>query len=359
MVFPAEEWQRAAPEAQGLDSHRLNDALAHFRAHSGGAGTDEMALVRNGYLIWQGPRVDAVHEIYSCTKTFTSTLLGLLVTDGVLAVDDLAVKHLPSLDDNCPEYGRVQLSHLASMSSGYSCPGGDGWAFYATDRARHQACVVQYTVPGPPDFVAGTSFRYYDPQVHLLGYILTKVAGAPLEQVFRTRVAEPIGMRHFAWSDYGERDGLVFNNPAGTPGENQGGIRSSALDLARYGLLYLNQGTWNGKRILDPAFVARATTNQVPADTKTQHFDLTGRYGFYWWTNGQRADGTRPWPSAPPGTYAAHGAGRNFIFAIPEWRMVIVRLSPAPGGDVRRGGMQETVWEGFFARLGKSIRRRP
>jgi CubicO group peptidase (beta-lactamase class C family) len=127
------------------------------------------------------------------------------------------------------------------------------------------------------------------------------------------------------------------------------------LDLARYGLLYLNGGNWDGKQILNRSFVERATSTQVPAEMETKYFDLTGRYGFFWWTNGIRADGTRPWPAAPPRTFAAHGAGRNFIFIVPEWKLVIVRLSPAPGGDVHVGAMSEGVWGGFFSKLKGSL----
>jgi CubicO group peptidase (beta-lactamase class C family) len=204
-------------------------------------------------------------------------------------------------------------------------------------------------------FPAGTSFKYHDPGVHLLGYILTKVTGESLEQVFRKRIADPIGMKQFTWSNYGNRDGVLFNNPAGTPGKEQGGVYSSPLDLARYGLLYLNKGNWSGRQILDAAFVERATSTQVPAEVKTKYFDLTGRYGFFWWTNGIKADGARPWPSAPPKTFAAHGAGRNFIFVIPEWRMVIVRLSPAPGGRIQAGSVKGGVWDEFFSRLKEAI----
>jgi CubicO group peptidase (beta-lactamase class C family) len=204
-------------------------------------------------------------------------------------------------------------------------------------------------------FPAGTSFKYHDPAVHLLGYILTQVAGESLEQVFRKRIANLIGMKQFIWSNYGNRNVMLFNNPAGTPGKEQGGVYSSPLDLARYGLLYLNNGNWNGRQIMDAAFVARATSTQVPAKVETKYFDLTGRYGFFWWTNGIKADGERPWPSAPPKTFAAHGAGRNFIFVVPEWRMVIVRLSPAPGGRILEGSVKKGVWEQFFSRLKRAI----
>jgi CubicO group peptidase (beta-lactamase class C family) len=350
-VFPGDAWQTATPESQGVDSAKLRNALDYLRAHSGGVGTDETVIVRNGLLVWAGPDANSVHEIYSCTKTFTSTVLGLLATEGVLRTDDFAVKYLPTLDDQYPQYARIKLDHLATMTSGYDSIEGDGWTFYETDPQKHRECVLSFTVPGPPLFAAGTSFKYHDPAVHLLGYILTRVAGKPLEEVFRTHVAGPIGMKHFMWSQYGPKDGVLFNNPAGTPGLGQGGVSSSPLDLARYGLLYLNKGNWDGKQILNRSFVERATSTQVPAEMKTEYFDLTGRYGFFWWTNGIRADGSRPWPSAPSQTFAAHGAGRNFIFIVPEWNLVIVRLSPAPGGHVHIGGMRMEVWEECFSRL--------
>jgi CubicO group peptidase (beta-lactamase class C family) len=355
LVFPGDTWQRATPESQDIDASKLHQALDYLHANAGGVGTDETVIVRNGYLIWEGPKAGNIHEIYSCTKTFTSTVLGLLATDGVLSVDDYAVKYLPSLDSQYPEYFKIKLSHFATMTSGYDSIMGDGWKFYDKDPSKHRECVLSYITPGPPMFPAGTSFKYHDPAVHVLGYILTKAAGESLEQVFRKRVANPIGMKQFAWSNYGNRDGVLFNNPAGTPGKEQGGVYSSPLDLARYGLLYLNKGNWNGKQVLDASFVERATSTQVPAEVKTKYFDLTGRYGFFWWTNGIKADGVRPWPSAPPKTFAAHGAGRNFIFVIPEWRMVIVRLSPAPGGRIQGGSVQKGVWEQFFSRLKRAI----
>jgi CubicO group peptidase (beta-lactamase class C family) len=359
LVFPGDRWQTATPESQGVDAARLGAALEYLHTHSGGVGADEAVVIRNGYLIWQGPDANNVHPIYSCTKTFTSTVLGLLDRDGIVGVDDHAVRHWPQLDDRYPQYAQIKLSHLATMTSGYNSIRGDGWAFYRTDRSKHHECVLSFTTPGPPLFPAGTSFKYHDPAVHMLGYILTRAAGESLEDMIRKRVIEPIGMKQFAWSHYGYRDGVLFNNPAGTPGDAQGGVSSSALDLARYGWLYLNEGRWKGKQILEASFVERAASTQVPAEMPTEYFDLTGRYGFYWWTNGVRANGTRPWPSAPPRTFAAHGGGRNFIVVIPEWNAVIVRLSPAPGGHLHIGGMKERVWEQFFSRLKPGIDVRP
>jgi CubicO group peptidase (beta-lactamase class C family) len=331
--------------------------MDYLHAHAGGAGADETVVIRHGYLVWEGTAAGNVHEIYSATKTCTSTVLGLLVTDGVLSVDDPAVRFLPTLDDEYPDYGKVTLRRLATMTAGYDGAMGGGWSYYATDRRKHLEHVLLYTKPGRPLFEPGQAWKYHDPQVHMLGYLLTQVSGKSLEETFRERIAQPIGMKAFSWSDYGERDGMFFNNPAGTPGvnqkgENQGGVYSNALDLARYGLLYLNRGNWNGRQILDPSFVEQAGRNQVPAGFGSLG---GGRYGFYWWTNGVRADGTRPWPQAPPQTYAAQGAGRNYIFVIPEWSMVIVRLSPAPGGFTSKDNMGKGIWEEFFARFKRAV----
>lgn len=356
LVYPDAEWHKATPDNQGIDSQKMHRALRAFHQQSGGVGSDEMVIIRNGRLIWEGPNADNVHEIYSCTKTFTSTVMGLLVTSNHIFEDDYAVQYLPTLDDNFHDYNKITLHQLATMTAGYAGIMGSGWEFYNTDRALHYRYVQTYTMPGSPDFEAGSTMRYRDPQVHLLGYILTKVAGNSLENIFTNRVAYRIGMKHFKWTNYGYRDGMFFNNPAGTPDDGQGGVHSSARDLARYGLLYLSGGEWNGEKILAPAFVHRATSNQVPADLDPDYF-LCGRYGYYWWTNDVRADGARPMPSAPPGTYLAHGAGRNFIIIVPEWNMVIVRLSPAPGGDISVGQCSEQILNTFLAQLGESIQQ--
>jgi CubicO group peptidase (beta-lactamase class C family) len=168
-VFPRAQWREATPQSQGLDEDALRSALEYLRANSGGAGSDEMVVVRNGYLVWKGPDADSCHEIYSCTKTFTSTALGLLVKDGVVGLDDPATKYHPSLDDRYPEYAKIRIRHLATMTSGYDNVTGSGWDFYKTDRARHHEHVLSYTTPGPPLFVSGTSFKYHDPAIHMLG----------------------------------------------------------------------------------------------------------------------------------------------------------------------------------------------
>jgi len=357
-IFPGEDWEERTPESQGVDPSILRQATDYLHANSGGVGTAEVVIVRNGYVIWKGSDAENYHFVCSCTKTFTTTVLGLLIEDGLISsVDDRAVDYLPSLDDEYPQYADITFRYLASMTSGYSTAERDSWDLYLQGRYdEHYQCVLTYTNPGTPLFHPGKAFRYHDPAIHMLGYILTKVSRRSLADIFRERIADPIGMTTWDWDDYGTREGLngvILNNPAGTPyAKTRCGISITPLQLARYGYLYLNRGNWNGQQLLDASWVDEATRNQVPVDIHADSFDRRGRFGFMWWTNGTGPDGKRPWPSAPPRSYALHGAGRNFCFVIPEWNMVIVRMSPMDKSPIPNS---DGVWEEFFERLKSGI----
>ena len=371
MVFPGSDWETKTPESQGVDPSALTSALDYLNAHAGGAGTFETVVVRNGYVIWKGSNVGNSHIIYSATKTFTTTVLGVLIREGRISLDDYAVKYMPQLDDTYSRYGKITIRQLASMTSGYSGIGYKGstggcWELYEGGRmAEYDRCVSLYTTPGTPDFQPGVSLAYNDAAVHVLGYILTQIAGESLEDVFRKNIAIPIGITQFDWTDYGMKEfgsqrSILFNNPAGTPAgnlngrETQGGVSITAEDIARYGLLYLNRGNWHGQQIIDSSFVNQALVNQVPAlFGKGKDDAIPGRFGFMWWTNGTRWNGRRPMPDAPAGTAAARGASVNFCFVIPEWNMVISRLSPPAQSGMP--GFDDTVWNTFFKILKKGI----
>jgi CubicO group peptidase (beta-lactamase class C family) len=342
-TFPNEQWCEASPESQGVDAAKLRVAVAYMDGHFGSDGAQELVIVRNGRLIWKGPNVDAYHDVWSCTKTFTSTVLGLLIADGKCGLDDFAVTYLLRLDDEYPLYARIKLRHLASMSSGYKGqlvdvrpeqPWGDPMA---------------YLNPTAPLFEPGAQVQYHDHQVFLLGAILTRLAGEPLQVLFKRRIADPIGLSRWDWGVSGTVDGIELNNAAGTP-SNVPGIRITARQMARFGHLYLNHGAWNGKQLLPASFVQEAIRNQAPAVGASRF--LHGRFGLYWWTNEVRPDGTRPWPAAPPGTYTAHGHGCNYCFVVPEWNMVVVRMGTAPVGTIPE---QDALWNAFFAALADAL----
>jgi CubicO group peptidase (beta-lactamase class C family) len=346
-VFADEDWSEATPASQRVDMVKLKAAVADMDRSFGPDGAKELVVIRNGYLIWKGPNVDAYHNVWSATKVFTSTVLGLLIQDGKCALDDLAVKHLPDLDDQHRAYARIKLRHLASMSSGYK-----GQLVNMTAE-QPWGDPMAYLRPTAPLFESGTQVQYHDHQVFLLGHILTQLAGESEKSLFKRCIADPIGMSQWDWGVSGKVKVTELNNAAGTPSRTPG-IQTTARQMARFGLLYLNRGNWQGKQLLPAWFVEEATKNQVPGVGESEF--LHARYGFYWCTNDKKPDGKRPWPSAPPRTYLSSGHSCNFCFVIPEWNMVVVRLGTEP---VRSGaaGLTEVdrLWDAFFGKLARAL----
>ncbi len=345
LVFPEADWQSASPESQGVDSVRLAQAIAYLESQAGRDGVRELFITRRGRVLWEGDHTHVVHGLWSMTKSFTSTVLGLLLDAGAATLDTSAYQHVPEL---AVAYSAVTLRHFATMTSGYRAVGDEPWEDYVHGPSRTPL------LPDPePLFAPGAAFAYWDSAMNELGYVLTRIAGEPLRALFQRRIGDRLGLRpeSWKWGDLGEAGGLSVQCGAG----NHGRVRMSARDVARLGQLFLAQGKWAGEQLLSAAWVQEATSVQVPATIPVYpvvaHLDGRGMYGYNWWVNGVGPEGTRRWPSAPPATYAASGYNNNDMFVIPEWGMVVVRL----GLDEAERQITEVVYDQFLARLGEAI----
>ena len=182
----------------------------------------------------------------------------------------------------------------------------------------------------------------------MLARLLTRAAKQDLLELLTARVFGPIGMSGVKWGTEGTVDGLPVRNGCTS-------LELSALDLARFGHLFLSGGRWGDRQLLPEHWVREATVSQVPAstpvaDTDRRRLDGAGVYGLNWWTNGVRPDGTRLLPHAPPGTFVALGLHHNVLIVVPEWEMVIVRL----GLDEARGDGWSVI-DDFLRRLGMAV----
>ena len=180
--------------------------------------------------------------------------------------------------------------------------------------------------------------------------VLTRVAEQDLLDLLRERVLDPIGMTVTDWTLEGEIGGIKIRNGCT-------GLQTDALNLARFGHLFLNQGRWNGRQLVPEEWVRKATRHQVSphlpvADTDRRGSNGAGVYGFNWWVNGFRADGTRLMPDAPPLTFYAAGLNHNLcVGIIPEWEIVIVRM----GVDGNPPDGHAAVLNSFLRRLGMAV----
>jgi CubicO group peptidase (beta-lactamase class C family) len=344
--FPGRQWEASPPAAQGIDAARLGEAVRYLEQHAGGDGVSQLFIVRNGRVVWSGPRVDAVHGVWSMTKSFTSTVLGLLIDDGKTELDAPAARYVPAL---ARDYPALTLRHFTTMTSGYRAVGDEPKGSY-----RHGPSETPF-LPAAPNFTPpGSRYLYWDSAMNQFANALTRIAGEPIAALFRRRIADPIDMdsAEWRWGDLGKAGGLTVNGGAG----NRGMLEISARQAARLGLLFLREGRWNGKQLISRGWVKQAIAAQVQAPTAPESpVAGTGVYGFNWWVNGTGADGRRKWPGAPAGTFAALGHNNNRMFVVPEWNLVVVRL----GLDQRDRVMSDEVYSEFFKILGGALQPRP
>ena len=346
MVFPEEHWQETKPEAQGVDSTKLKTAVSYLKDNSGPDGVKELVIIRNGCMIWKGSDIDKMHGVWSLTKSFTSTVLGLLIDDDKTTLDTLAKDYVPSMAEVYPD---IALRHFTTMTSGYYAVGDKSSGSYKHGPSRTPFKPAPTPLFKPP----GSRYAYWDSAMNQFANVLTRIADEPIEALFKKRIADPIGMdrEKWDWGDFGKIDGIVVNGGSGNSNKH---IKISARELARFGHLFLNRGKWKNKQLISASWVEMATKTHVPASMPLEPLsgaDGRGVYGYNWWVNGIKPNGKRYWPGAPLDTYAASGYNNNDMFVIPEWKMVIVRL----GLDQREFGITGAIYNTFLEKVSQAI----
>ena len=311
----APAWPASRPESVGLTQGQIDTALQEWSERTGPDGVSRTAIVCRGKLVHAGPASKTPSGLYSTTKSFTSTCLGLLIEDGVVTLDTRAAELEPTLADLYPD---ATLRHFTTMTSGYSAAGRSRW-----DDENSDWSWTPYD-PTTPHFPPGTHYAYWDEAQMTLGRLLTIAAKQDLLELLDSRVLTPIECTTQSWDAEGEVDGVPVRNGCTW-------LTLSAEDLARYGQLFLDEGRWDGRQLIPTSWVRAATRVQVSRETPVGNTDRknvvgSGCYGFNWWVNGTRPDGTRLLPDLPDRAFYSAGLKHNVCLVIPEWRLVMVRL---------------------------------
>jgi CubicO group peptidase (beta-lactamase class C family) len=330
-AWPTQAWPTATPEEVGLDSAKVEALAAYLLRRSGdeddrkGIRTNAFVLIKNGKLVREGYARGYNEKtpllVWSVTKSVANTLAGMAVLDGKLDLNEKAARYYPPFAE---KHAEVRVADLLRMSSGID------WAeTYETSPFFSSVIAMLYT-RGRRDMAAfvaeqgqayapGSRWNYSSGDSNALMAVLRGAVGeAAYENYPWERLFTPLGME----SAVLERDG------AGTfVGSSY--LYVSARDLAKWAFLYLNDGVWEGKRILPAGWVA-FSLQMAPSYYQTEITDdlLDDNPGAYLYIN--RGDPTRniapPWPEAPADTFAASGHWGKSVFVLPSLDIVLVRL---------------------------------
>jgi CubicO group peptidase (beta-lactamase class C family) len=290
---------RSSPSAQGVDASGISDFLDAIESDPR-IEPHGLIVQRHGRRIveayWAPHTGDRSRLVYSLSKSFTGTALGLLVGDGRLSLDDLVSDHLPELfDDATPDaIRRLRIRHIASMASGHAAETLLDAVVADPDDPVHGFLTI------PPDAEPGTIFAYNQPPVLTLARIVERVAGERLVDQLRPRVLDPIGAGELRWRQLAGHD-MGFS-----------GVFTNLDAIARLGQLYLDDGVWDGRRVLHEGWVATASSVQTPNGDWDQ-IDWQQGYGFQFWMSrhGYRGD----------------GAFGQFMVVLPDQDLVVAMFS--------------------------------
>jgi CubicO group peptidase (beta-lactamase class C family) len=273
---------RSTPEAQGISSAAIQSFVQ--AADSGIDGMNSFMLVRHGRVVaegWWGP-YDArtPHVLYSLSKSFTSTAVGMAIAERKLSLDDEVLKFFPNEAPAQPSANlrAMRVRDLLRMNSGHVT---EPRLFGQVDSSMRSATWVKRFFEHPVTYKPGTHFLYNSPATYMLSAIVQKVTGQTVLDYLEPRLFVPLGIQKPTW--VASPEGIS----AGAYGMS---VRTE--DIAKFGQLYLQKGVWNGQRIIPAAWVDEATALQT-SNGSSPRSDWDQGYGYQFWRSrhGYRGDG--------------------------------------------------------------------
>jgi CubicO group peptidase (beta-lactamase class C family) len=334
--WPTAGWRQATPAAEGLDAAALESLSGEFTAGKHGY-VDSMLVIRHGRVVFERAypqdyqalfakapdrhrdlynyydpewhpfyQNTRLHTMQSVSKSVTSALLGIAMARGELAGIDVPAApffegYRTHGDD--PRFAALRLRDLLTMTSGIRW---DEDTVPYTNPANSCAAMeaskdwVQFVLDQPMAEDPGKVWVYSSGVTELLAQVLKKATGRHADDYAAEHLFTPLGIRSFHWK----------RTPTGHP-DTEGGLYLEPRDLAKIGYLYMNDGVWNGTRLLPAGWAAAST---APAMSVEPAKGIG--YGYQWWV-------ISPTATRPP-AYAADGYGGQYLLVVPSLDLIAV-----------------------------------
>lgn len=311
---------RSTPEAQGIRSSAIQAFVEAVDREI--RDLHSFVLLRHGTLVaeaaWDPCRVDAPHMLFSLSKSFTSTAVGMLIAEGRLSLDDSVLAFFPEDAPGAPSDNlrAMRVRHLLTMTTGHDADptplvrqAGQPW--------------TRVFLTQPIDHPPGTHFVYNSVATYMLSAIVQKITGQRLIEYLQPRLFVPLGFAQPTWE----------TSPEGIDAGGWG-LRLTTLEIARFGQLYLQKGIWQGNRLIPESWVAEATARQVP-NGPSANPDWEQGYGYQFWR-------------CRHGAYRGDGAFGQFCVVMPSQEAVVAVTS----GTRNLQAVLDLVWAHLLPALG-------
>jgi CubicO group peptidase (beta-lactamase class C family) len=303
--WPTDGWRTSSPEEQGMDGEKLAQMLESVKEQ--GLNLHSLLVIRHGYLVsetyFQNYDAERKHELYSITKSFVATLVGIAIDQGVISgVNQKVTGFFPdkTFENNDDHKAAMRLEDVLTMTTGLDWEEGDlayGELYRSRDWVKHMLDKRMSEAPG-------SHFNYCSGCSHLLSAIVQKQTGMSTQEFAEKYLFKPLGIERYSWSS--DAEGIAIGG---------WGLQMAPRDMAKLGYLYLHGGNWDGQQIVSSAWIEEATRQHV--ETEDEGYG----YGYQWWTY------------SPLGAYAAIGMGGQTVIVAPDLDLIVVTTAQMDGSE--------------------------
>jgi CubicO group peptidase (beta-lactamase class C family) len=327
---PGGGWEVARPEDVGMGTGPLVEMVRMIASTPIDAidapDVHGILVARHGKLVleeyFHGYTRDDLHGTRSASKSVTTTLVGVAAHEGTLGLDAPVYETMydgaPPRDLD-PRARRMTLEDLMTMTPGLACDDSDPDSPGNEDRMQNQAEQpdwLRYTLELPMTHEPGEHAAYCSASQNLAGGMLSKLAGEWLPDFYRDHFARPLGAEPSA-----------MNLAPDGAGYGGGGLYVRPRDFLKLGQLYLDDGIWKGRRLLDPGWTATAT--------RTRYEIRDEGYGYGWWMF------SYPWRGRETPAFYAGGNGGQYVIVVPDLDLAVAIF----GGNYNQRVMHAPKYE--------------
>lgn len=288
--------ENSTPESLGISSQAILDFINAAEKELPN-DLHSFMILRHGREIasgwWYPYNPENPHMLYSLSKSFTSTAIGIAQEEGLLTIDDPVISFFPNEtpDSISSNLKAMRIRDLLKMNSGHNL--------------EPMAAIMQNSESWVRGFLSaevehkpGTHFVYNTPATFMLSAIITKVSGERLRDYLMPRLFEPLNIEKPKWNY--NMNGIDYGG---------WGLYLRTADIAKFGQLYLQKGKWNGVQLVPEAWVEEATSYQT-SNGSNPNSDWEQGYGYQFWM-------------CRDGLYRGDGAFGQFCIVMPEQEVIL------------------------------------
>ncbi|MDD5603250.1 MAG: serine hydrolase [Eubacteriales bacterium] len=315
--------EKVTPESAGIPSKAVTAFITRLKDKN--LCLHSFIMIRHGKILAEGYykplSPDILHRMYSTSKSFLSVGVGILAGEGKISLDDRITQYFPDKTKGINIHPWLEQTTIRDMLRMADSHGGPTYNYDDPD-------FIATYFEKPPNHIPGKIFNYNTACTTTLTAMAERVAGMPLMDYLRPRLFDPTGFSKDAW---------CIKTPCGYSAFGTG-VMCTSKDLARFALVCMNKGRWDGKQLIPEDYISAATSKQIDNSTASDDPEQSFGYGYQFWM-------TRH------GGFACLGMGGQIAICLPDQDFILVTTADEQIYKSGHSIIYDALWDCIFPSL--------